>query len=306
MSISLRAFPSFLALALSPFAMAQEPAQETAPAQKHLLRMAHSVGKSAFYCQSTEMTSKVKMGERDVEMAQSTSMWFSATATKVEGGKATVEQSYLRVKSKAGGMMNAEFDSADPESDGGALRQLGDLVGESITLVMDERGGVSETKPSAGFPQRVLEQSGSDLKNVLSQFVPMFPDQPIAIGEAWTTELELPMGQLGKAVCSIANKLVAVDKGVARIEQSYTIDTSSVQLPGGTKMESEGGSGFTSIDLATGYPVDSENRMTMRVQGGPGGLSMQMTMVASLKRAEESDAKAVKKAAPAEAEGKAK
>ena len=302
MSSPSRVVPSVLVLVLAPFAFAQE----AAPAQKHLLRMAHAVGKPAFYCQSTQMTSKVKMGERDVEMQQSTSMWYSATATKVEGGKATIEQAYLRVKAKAGGMMNAEFDSADPESDGGALRQLEDLVGESITLVMDDRGGVSETKPSAGFPQRVLEQSGSDLENVLSQFVPQFPDQPIAIGEAWTTEMSLPMGQMGTAVCSITNKLTAIDKGIARVEQSYTIDTSSVQLPGGTKMESEGGAGFTNVDLATGYPVDSENRMTMRVQGGPNGLTMQMTMFASLKRAEEAEAKGVKKAEPAASEGKAK
>lgn len=282
MSIAMRAVPfallSFFAVPL----FAQEPkvAQEPkAPAvEKHLLRMAHVVGKEAHFCQTMEMTSKMKMGERTMDMGQRTESYFTSTAKSVEGGKASIEQKFTRVKAKVSGMAQVDYDSDDPDSRPGPLGDLAEMVGESITLVMSDRGKVLETTPSKDFPMESLERSGMDLKQMLAQSVPEFPDQPIAVGESFVTEMAMPMGQMGEIHCKITNKLVEVKQGEAKLEQTYEFDTKNVQLPGGMQLKVDKGTGYSVIDLAVGLPHDSQSVIEMSMAGGPQGAGMEMKM----------------------------
>lgn len=271
---------------------AQDRAAPTVP--KHLLRMAHVVGQEAYFCQAMDMTTKMQMGERTMDMGQSTMSFFTSTAKSVEGAYATIEQKFTRVKAKVSGMAQVDYDSNDPESRPGPLGALEEMVGESITLVMTDRGKVMGSKPSAGFPTESLERSGMDLNQMLAQCVPEFPDQPIAIGESWVTEMKMPMGQMGDIHCKITNRLVEVEKGKAKLDQAYEFDTKDVQLPGGMQLKVDKGTGWTLLDLALGLPLDSQSTIEMSMTGGPGGgMNMQMAMQTVTKRV---DAQAAKEA----------
>lgn len=263
---------------------AQEPT-----AQKHVLRMTPKAGAEGHYVQSSDMHNEMKMGERTMKMGQSTAMYFTATTKSVDGGKATIEQKYTRVAAKSDNPMGkVDYDSAKPDSRPGPMAQLAELIGETLTLGMNERGKVVETKTSDDFPTDAVDKSGVGLEQALGQCVPEFPEQGIAIGESWTTSMNLPLPGMGEMQCSIVNKLVEVGNGKAKLEQEFQFDTSKLQLPNGAKLEAKKSTGYTILDLATCLPIDSESTMVMDMtaQGPGGGMSMAMSVTSKLARVE--------------------
>lgn len=261
--------------------LAQDPA-----AKKYLLRMAPVAGSEGHYVQSSDMHNAMKMGERTMNMGQSTAMYFTATTKSVEGGKATIEQKYTRVVAKSDNPMGkVDYDSANADSRPGPMAQIAEMIDESVTFGMNDRGKVVETKTSEGFPTDAVEKSGVGLEQSLSQCVPEFPEKEIAVGESWTTTMALPLPNMGEMQCTIVNKLVEVTAGRAKLEQEFQFDTSKLQLPNGAKLEAKKSTGYTILDLATCLPVDSESTMVMDMTAG-GGMTMAMSVTSKLARVE--------------------
>lgn len=285
-------------VALAAVAVAQDA--KTVAVQKHLLRIAPSVGTTHTIVQSMDMTTKVGAGERKMEMLQSTKVWIEGKVASVDGGKTTLEQAYKRVKAKANGMANVDFDSDDPESRPGPMGQLADMVGEKIKTVMNDRGAVLDMV----LPEGLESASGIDMKQAFAQAVPTMPEEPVAIGESWTTNMDMPMGQLGTLKCKVANKLISVEKGLARMDQTYEFSTEGLQLPGGMNMQVEAGAGFTVVDLSSGLPADSASEITLSMVGGPGGMEMRMGMKMTMKRVDPAAEAAAEAEAKKQAEAK--
>ena len=259
-------------------AFAQEAT--TPPAQKHLLRISASVGTEQRLVQASQMTTTVEQPQGKVEMLQSTSLWIDAKVVAVEGGKTTLRHTYGRLKAKMTGMANVDYDSNDPESRPGPLSRLADMVGETATVVLSERGAVlSMDAPEA------LEggSSGIDMKQMMMQAVPEMPEEPVAIGATWLSETTAPMGRFGDMKCKITNKLVSVEKGIARLDQEMEFATDGLNLPGGMTIEVRDAMGYSLIDLSSGMAADSESSMTM-VMGMPQGMKMNMAMKTTMKR----------------------
>ncbi len=271
MSIRFPLFASLIALSAGA-AMAQE-------SPKHLLRMAYEVGKTTWYLQEFTMQQQAKIGERKVENTIDSGMQVASEMLSVDGGRAKVRRTFLRITAKMAGMMRVDYDSDKADSKPGPFRDLSDLVGESVTLAMTDRGKVDGVELSPNFPEHALAMLGSDIKEMFSQAVPELPDQPIAIGDTWETQQVFSSGQAGGMTVKIVNRLAEVGDGRARIDQSLTVIPDAGKMPAGASLTADAASGTTQIDLATGMPIESRMSIAMHVKGSPGApMDMQMTM----------------------------
>ncbi len=273
-------------LAVASTASAQEASN--AVVQQHLLRIEPSAGTTNRYLQTMQMTMSMEQGGQPMHMEQASSIWIEAKVVDVKDGKTKLEQTYKRIKVKMTGVARVDYDSDDPESRPGPMAALADCVDEKATLVMDQRGAIVSIELPAALDEAQSAGSGADLKQALAQAVPHLPEAPIEIGHEWTTQMPMPMAQLGSLECSIKNKLISVEKGLARIEQQFAFATDGLKLPGGMTMSVEGATGFTVVDLATGLPHDSGNTMTMVMSGGPTNMKMTMKMSQAMKRVDPS------------------
>lgn len=293
--------PVFAVVFAAAFAAAQDA--KTTAAQKHLLRIVPSVGTTNLYLQTMQMTVSVKMGEegKPMDTEQSSSLWMQTKVVDCKDGKSKLEQTYQRMKVKMTGMANVDYDSDDPESRPGPMEALAESVGEKATVIMDSRGAiVSVELPEALDEAQAGGGSGLDIKQMLAQSVPQMPEEPVAIGHEWATEMPMPMGQLGKMKCTITNKLASVEKGLARIDQKLTFATDELKLPGGMEMSVGDASAFTVVDLSTGLPHDSNSSVAMVMSGGPANMKMTMTMVQAMKRVDPATEASAEKAKAAE------
>jgi Family of unknown function (DUF6263) len=290
-----------LAVAFAAAFSAAQGATNTA-SQKHLLRIAPSVGTANLYQQSTQMTMSMAMegSEKPMEMEQSSSIWIEAKAVESKEGKTKLEQTFQRVKVKMTGVANVDYDSNDPESRPGPMEALAETVGEKATVVMDARGSILSVELPEALDEAQAAGSGVDFKQMFSQSTPQLPEESVAIGHEWTTEMPMPMGQMGKLKCTITNKLVSVEKGLARIDQKLAFATDELKLPGGMEMSVGEASGFTVVDLSTGLAHDSSNSVTMVMSGGPTNMKMTMKMVQAMKRVDPATEASAEKAKAAE------
>jgi len=297
-----RLLSPFLAVAFAAAFSAAQDATTTA-AQKHLLRVAPSVGRTNLYLQTMQMTMSMAVGEegKSMDMEQSSSLWMESKVVDSKEGKTKLEQTFRRIKAKMTGMANVDYDSDDPESRPGPLEALAESVGEKSTIVMDSRGAIMSVElPEALDEAQSAGGTGVDLKQMLAQSVPQMPEEPVAIGHEWTTEMPMPMGQMGKLKCTVTNKLVSVEKGLARIDQKLAFATDELELPGGMEISVGEASAFTVVDLSTGMAHDSNSSVTMVMSGGPAKMKMTMKMVQAVKRVDPATEASAEKAKAAE------
>ncbi len=277
-----------LSLLLSVVVASPLLAQESAP--KHLLRMAFETGKVTWYRQTTTMDQAMQLGGRQWDNKVESSIEFTSEAKDFSNGLANVQRTFGRITAKMTGMMKVDYDSNDEDSRPGPFAALADLVGESVTIALDDRGRVGKVTTSPDFPEKAAEMFGGDLQQWMAQSVPQLPDVPIGIGETWDNELELPMQQMGKVKLKIQNKLLEVTGKVAKFEQVIEFDAGSMKMPAGVEMKTEKSTGTTVVDLATGMPISSKMVMVMSIQGTPNGapaaMNMLMSMTTSIERIE--------------------
>ncbi|MGE3174946.1 MAG: DUF6263 family protein [Planctomycetota bacterium] len=270
---ALRSISSLFVLLAAPLV-----AQDAAP--RHLLRMAFEPGKPAWYRQSVDMSSTMKIGGQDMVTGMKMAVVLRTEVLEVTGGKASMRHTFERITAKMDNpMMKVDYDSDDPDSRPGALAILEDVVGESLQVQVDDHGRFSDAKPSAGFPEQASEMfGGGELNRFLGQNVPELPDQPVAIGESWQTTTEMPMGPTGNAKVTVTNTLMEVGGGRARIRQVMSVDVDDLKVPGGGQMQMDKAEGFTVLDLATGMPIESEMQMVSKVVNTQVSMDMSMTL----------------------------
>lgn len=261
---------------------------------KHLLRHAFQPGKSQFYRQTMVSLNKTSLGDRVVEIRVTMETVLELKVVAVKDGQAEVEESIHRIVLKAKGPFEVDYDSDVEGSDAGEMKDVVGQVGTSTTFKMDERGRISDYK----LPDEVAKvRRGVEKSNLLFMFsnglsrpvteqvaqdMPEFPDAPVAIGGTW--EEVVPMtGLVGQVDGKVTHKLVAIDKGRAKIEQQTVIDLDKMKVPAPVKMEIAKCAGSSLVDLATGSLVESRTEMVLKMNmGGARKVDMDATHTMTL------------------------
>lgn len=104
---------------------------------------------------------------------------------------------------------NVESPALSPE----AANQVGDRLKDShFTTVYDAQlRPVRNAGPLTGLPPLVRDQ----LQAALQVAAPGLPDQPVGVGDSWTTAIELPVSGLGTPI-TVHTKLTVRDISVSR------------------------------------------------------------------------------------------
>ena len=264
-----------LALALTAAAPAQEQGKT-----KHLLRFNFKVGTVAKQVMTQDMTMTMAMGAEDMVTKMTMSMFQTYTIKSVEGDQAAIEQKITRIKAVMDNpMMQVDYDSSDEDSDPGMLEGLEDLVDATIKMNLSDRGKPSDVK----LPEGATDAEGAggpDLEQMVSQIVTALPEEPVTIGETWTVDQNMAMGQMGDTATKVTYKLVGVTDSEIMLEQKLQLDLETMEVPPGMEIKNATAQGKVTIDRRTGLPTTSELNMTMQMDGP---MAMEMVLKTSMK-----------------------
>jgi len=264
-----------LVLALTAPAFAQEDAK-----QKHQLRFKFKAGTVTNQVMSQDMTMTMSMGAQDMVTTMAMNMFQTYTVKSVEGDKAAIEQKITRVKAVMDNpMQQIDYDSAKDDSDPDMLEGLADLVGQVTTLKLSDRGAVSDVKT----PELSSAAAGGvDVDQMMSQIVTSMPEEPVAIGDTWTVDQKMPLGQMGESDTKVTYKLVSIDDAVIVLDQKLDLNVDEMEMPGGMTVESAEATGKITIDRRNGLPKTMSLDMTMVMDGQ---MAMEMALKLRMKPA---------------------
>ena len=269
-----------IARSLSLAALLLAPAFAQAPAKpKHLLRFNFQAGQTVSQVMTQEVTMKMNMGAEDLVTKTTTNTYTTYKVRSVEGDTASFENTMTRVTAMMDSPMEkVDYDSDKDESRPGSLEALAEMVGETVTLKMSDRGAVSEVV----LPDSIKELNGIDFEQMMSQIVHQMPDHPVAVGESWSVDQDIPMGQMGDADAVLTYKLIRVTDAEYVFDQALKLDAASMKLPPQMELQDIQASGKVTISRSCGMPTSMSMTMTMLVDGP---LKIEMTMKQELKPA---------------------
>jgi hypothetical protein len=272
-----RALPLVLALAAP--ALAQEQDQ-TKDQTKHLLRFSFEPGTVVNQVMAQDMSMKMNMGAEDMVTKMTMQMFQRYTVKAVKGDTADIVQEITRVKAVMDNpMMQVNYDSADEDSDPGMLEGVADLVGQKISLKLSNTGQPSDIK----MPEAFDASSGVDLEQMMQQAITALPEEAVAVGDTWTVNQEMPMGQMGAAEAKVTYKLMSVDDKHYVLEQKLAMNLDKLQMPPGMELEKVSASGNLVLNRANGLPKSMNLDMKMTMAGQ---IAMEMDMKVSMKPAQ--------------------
>lgn len=251
------------------FACAAVSAQE-----KHLLRLHFKSGTVQHSAMSQEMQMSMDMGGQAMNTGMNMQMFMTVTVGEVKDAVAALEQEVTRLKVKMDNpMMTVDYDSADPKSKPGMLREMTKMLGAKVKTRVRDTGKVESTEVvSDGIDEEQAEQ-------MTNQMAVMLPQHPVAIGETWETTTEMPMGQAGQAEVKIVNKLVALTDTHIQVEQTMSLAEDGGETAMG-KISKFEGKGSSTIDVRTGLPSESSMEIHMTLDGA---MKAQMVLKQSMK-----------------------
>ena len=267
MKLTSRILPVVLALAAPAFA--QEDAKK-----KHQLRFNFKEGAVAKQVLSQDMTMTMSMGAEDMVTKMNMSMFQTFTVKSVKDGKAELEQKVTRVKAVMDNpMQQIDYDSAKEGSDPDMLEGLADMVGQTFGLKLTERGEISDIK----VPEDAGGEGGVDVEQMTTQIFNQLPAEPVAIGDTWTVDQKMPLGQMGESDTKVTYKLVSVSDSEIVLEQTFAMDLDAMEMPGGMTVESAKATGKVTLDRRSGLPKSKTMDMMM-VMDGPMAMEMELKL----------------------------
>jgi hypothetical protein len=256
------------------------PLAPLAAQEKVTLRYEFKPGQSVWVQTTQDMNMQMNAGGQEMKTTMSMSMWTECKTTEVKDGVATIENRYARVAVKVDGPgQKLDYDSDVEGSKAGPMgKSFADLVGKVVKMRVDAMGKVLECTMPEGLEDQ-LERAGLSKAAFDQQFV-SWPKDPVAVGESWKSEFEMPMGQMGNAKTTVTNKLAAVKDKVATVEQNLEIDMSGLKSTG-PKMELVKAGGVSKVGVASAMPVDGTMDIEMKM-----GDMMKMTQHMVIKQIE--------------------
>ena len=268
-----RALPLALALAAPVFAQDQDK-------KKHLLRFDFKACTVTEQVLKQEMTMSMQMGAEPQVTKMAMSMFNRFTVKAADGGQASIEQKVTRVKAVMDNpMMQVDYDSAKEGSDPGMLQGLEEVVGQSVNMKLSDSGEASDLQvPDGAGPG----SGGPNIEEMVKQIVVSLPKEPVAIGESWTVDQSMAMGQMGDTKAKVTYKLVGVTDTEIMLDQQLEMDLDSMETPPGMEITKATAKGKVTLDTRNGLAKTMNLDMTMEMDGP---MAMTMEMKTSIKPA---------------------
>jgi len=267
------------------------------PAQDKLtLRLQLPTDKPIYLVNSTDMLMTMDMAGRAMETTTVMQMFTEMKVVAVKDGVHEIEQKVYRMKLTAKGPMlgGIDYDSDVEGSKAGMMKEATEIVGKTVRMKVDNLGKVQEVTLPEDFEGG---RSEADVRRSFEQSFPEFPAEPVAIGGTWKTTSTQAVGQAGEMQIEVTNKLVAVEGGKAKIEQTLKVDTSKLQMPGGMQVTVSDAAGQCIVDAATGVAQSMNSGMKTDMSGEQGGMVVKVvTIVKSAVERTEAPAPKEKKA----------
>jgi hypothetical protein len=179
-----------------------------------------------------EMTQSMQMDREDRGSKELTLFGMQMEITDVIDGVATIRVTYDRIKVKASGMMESEYDSAkDEKPHEGDLRArvMAAMVGKSFRMKLEDTGRVVEVTGFSDMMAEILKNLGVDtgmashlegqfndgqVKAMMETALPRLPQEAVVEGTKWKDETTLSIHGLGEVAAKSTSKVTAI-KGAA-------------------------------------------------------------------------------------------
>ena len=264
----------------SPAAPAATASETAAAPATILLRYKHTPGQVLRYSITDETTLEVDAGGESATMNYSSRTWKhlrvkSATA----GGRAVLELMIDRVQMQATGPAGEKrFDSREPGLPPTEFAQIVSVVGRPIAdLTLTDTGRIVDLRDPGQKATKETMVSLESLERDNTGPV-LLPEQPVAVGERWTEQIEVPVlvgeGTLTRKVAlQRAYTLVSVEQDIATIELD-TIVLSPIQDPAiSAQLIQRTPSGIILFDLQQGVVASRRTFLSNQVVGHEGAAS---------------------------------
>ena len=259
----------------------------SAAAQGVTLRYRWNKGETLTY-RMTILTSSVITGlpslaEMKVDQTM-TQVMTMAVEDVAADGTSTVRQTFTSVKMEMNGPMgHIEYDTAAPASGGNPMVQplrqvLGQMVGESVTVVQAPDGTVRKVEGASRLVDKILKSLPDDssaqaaaqslksvlsdeaLKSTLEQSFSRLPAADVKAGDTWDGEISMGNAVAGRIGGTVKFTLKAVEgtpeSGIARIGVALALQQTTAGPPGPNgivvKLGDARGAGEMLFDVAKG------------------------------------------------------
>lgn len=257
-------------------------ASETAPAASApvSLRYKYAANQILRYAITDETTLEIAAGGEAATMNYSSCTWKHLRVKSVtEGGRAVLELVLDRVRMQAEGPAGkSRFDSREPGLPPAEFAHIVDFVGRPIAdmtvtasgRITDLRDPGQKTATAAAVPAELLERDSTGPI--------VFPEQPVAVGQRWTEQIDVPVsvgeGTLTKNVkLQRAYTLTAVDDEVATIELDTIVLTPIQDAAISAQLIQRTPSGIVLFDLQKGVILSRRTFLSNQVVGHEGAAS---------------------------------
>ncbi len=202
-------------------------------------------------------------------------------------GVHTVEVTFERIKANLQSpRMRAEYDSENPpDSVPVMLRTFAALAGKTLVLEIDSSGRVLKVEGTDKLIAAIMEGSGGKalfswqqlesefgeaaLKRRFGEWLEIYPDKPVRVGDSWTRERALPVPV--PITTQVEMELTGRQGGIAELH----VTTEAVTGEGGEMVQAgpakirydmeAHGEGTLRVKETTGWIV--EGRLTQKVEG---------------------------------------
>ncbi|HLQ37445.1 MAG TPA: hypothetical protein VK348_06575 [Planctomycetota bacterium] len=250
--------------------------------QQHLLRYQFKDGSIQHFGIHMGMDMKGDMGGTNFNVTTQMVLFLETRIGASKDGKAAVSSTAYRLTLKMDNpMMQIDYDSDQKDSDPGMLKEMAEIVGKTFTMMVDDRGRVTDAKAPEGLDDGVMQQlMGGDLNGFFGQYYPELPEKPIEVGASWDYTRKMEVGQMGQSATKVNSKLTKVEGGKAFLDHEFQIDFKGAEA--GPRPELKKAVGTSVLDLATGTLGGSEMKIDMSVGGEQGGHGMKMEMATTM------------------------
>lgn len=270
---------------------------EPNPALNTLLKFNLKPGGKYLLSSKTTQRMTFEVMDREMTISQNVATTYRYDVISVDNGISTITVSFdkMAMHMDIPGGTRLSFDSERYDEGTPQLKAIGEIVGKSFVMEVDEEGrvlttrGLSEALGSAGEVLKQVGLTDSALSQTLHQMTNIYPNKVIAIGEQWARTFSAPLGGVAHADIMSTYSLEAVNHQTASINISGDIRFSDPK-PGTTTTRTAGSefnmtgtlNGTMELDIESGLPLKVTLQQNISGNVGKDGKKMPMRAVSDI------------------------
>ncbi len=279
------------------------PAQATGhgnkpvPANSTLLKFNLKPGEKYMISTAVKQVITFEAMGNEMTMTQHITTDYLYDILSVHNGISTINVSInaVNIHQDLPGFMTISFDSERPDEGAPQLKVLGEMVGKSFVMEMNEEGTVRSTRglsEALGSTNAIMQQLGftdSLLTQSMNQTFQFYPNKAVAIGEQWAKSLSVPMGGIAHADITSTYSLAAINGRTAMIDlkgdMHFSDPKSGTTTPrtAGAEFNMAGTlNGTLELDIESGLPLKMTLKQDISGDVGKDGKKVPMHAVSEI------------------------